>query len=90
MLWVSFIIIELSSAVGMELVLARAVLDPHMVEALTNVDLPYMFGFRDYLWSAIFGLVLIGGYFVVGMVLFYWWVSRRPANDPGRRSGRRA
>src|SRR5262249_15914460 len=52
-------------------------------EALTNVDLPYMFGFRDYTLSALFGLSLIGGYFVVGMAVFYWWVLRRPAVGPG-------
>ena len=28
---------------------------------MTNVDLPYLFGFRDYLMSAMFGLVVIGG-----------------------------
>ena len=26
--------------------------DPHKVVALTSVDLPYAFGFRDYTWSA--------------------------------------
>ena len=39
--------------------------DPHKVVALTNVDLPYLVGFRDYWWSAVFSLVVIGGYFVV-------------------------
>ena len=29
--------------------------DPHKVEAMTNVDLPYLLGVRDYLWSSIFG-----------------------------------
>jgi hypothetical protein len=50
--------------------------DPHKVVALTNVDLPYLFGFRDYWWSAAFGLFVIGAYFVLGVALFYWWVLR--------------
>src|SRR5437773_21388 len=29
--------------------------DPHKVVALTNIDLPYLLGFRDYKWSAVFG-----------------------------------
>jgi hypothetical protein len=48
--------------------------DPHKVVALTNVDLPYLLGFRDYWWSAAFGLFAVGAYFVVGMGLFYWFV----------------
>jgi hypothetical protein len=50
--------------------------DPHKVVALTNVDLPYLFGFRDYWWSAAFGGFVIGAYFVVMMGLFYWFVLR--------------
>src|SRR5918999_1836457 len=50
--------------------------DPHKVVALTNVDLPYLFGFRDYTWSAVFGGFVIGAYFVVMMGLFYWFVLR--------------
>ena len=50
--------------------------DPHKVVALTNVDLPYLFGFRDYVWSAIFGLVVIGAYFVIATSVFYFWVLR--------------
>ncbi len=56
--------------------------DPHKVEALTNVDLPYMLGFRDYYWSMAFGLVVVVGYFVVGTALLYWWVRRLPPNRP--------
>ena len=41
-----------------------------------------MFGFRDYLASAIFGLALIGGYFVVGYAALYFWIRSRPAGDP--------
>jgi hypothetical protein len=82
-LWVSFIIIgTFFRGPGWNWFWPGQYWDPHMVEALTNVDLPYMFGFRDYTLSALFGLSLIGGYFVVGMGVFYWWVRRRPANDP--------
>ncbi len=48
--------------------------DPHRVEALTNVNLPYLLGIRDYFWSAIFGLVSIGLFFAVGAVAIYAWV----------------
>ena len=41
-----------------------------------------MFGFRDYFLSALFGLAVIGAYFVVGYAAFYWWIRRRPAGDP--------
>ncbi|HUF42173.1 MAG TPA: cytochrome C [Verrucomicrobiae bacterium] len=50
--------------------------DPHKVVALTNVDLPYLLGFRDYWWSAAVGLVAVGAYFVVGMVGFYYFVLK--------------
>ena len=50
--------------------------DPHKVVALTNVDLPYLLGFRDYWWSAAFSLAVIGAYFVVGMALFYLFVLK--------------
>jgi hypothetical protein len=50
--------------------------DAHKVVALTNVDLPYLLGFRDYWLSALVGLVAVGAYFVVGMLLFYWFVIK--------------
>ncbi len=82
-LWVSFIIIgTFFRGPGWNWFWPGQVWDPHMVEALTNVDLPYLFGLRDYTASAIFGLAVIGGYFVVGFAAFYWWVRRRPAGDP--------
>ena len=56
-LWVSFIIIgTFFRGPGWNWFWPGQVWDPHMVEALTNVDLPYLFGFRDYTASAIFGL----------------------------------
>jgi len=82
-LWVSFIIIgTFFRGPGWNWFWPGQVWDPHLVEALTNVDLPYMFGFRDYVASAIFGLSLIGGYFVVGYALLYFWIRGRPAGDP--------
>ncbi|MGH7779884.1 MAG: cytochrome C [Candidatus Binataceae bacterium] len=82
-LWVSFIIIgTFFRGPGWNWFWPGQVWDPHMVEALANVDLPYWFGFRDYLASAIFGLSLILGYFVIGYIVFYLWVRARPANDP--------
>ena len=70
-LWVSFIIIgTFFRGPGWNWFWPGQIWDPHLVEALTNVDLPYLFGFRDYFMSAMFGLVVIGAYFVVGYVGF--------------------
>ncbi len=82
-LWVSFIIIgTFFRGPGWNWFWPGQVWDPHLVESLTNVDLPYLFGFRDYTASALFGLSLIVAYYVVGYALFYLWVRARPANDP--------
>ena len=82
-LWVSFIIIgTFFRGPGWNWFWPGQVWDPHLVESLTNVDLPYLFGLRDYTASALFGLSLIVAYFVVGYALFYMWVRARPANDP--------
>jgi hypothetical protein len=82
-LWVSFIIIgTFFRGPGWNWFWPGQVWDPHLVESLTNVDLPYLLGFRDYLASAIFGLVVLGAYYVVGYALFYWWVRSQPPNNP--------
>jgi hypothetical protein len=82
-LWASFIIIgTFFRGPGWNWFWPGQIWDPHLVEALTNVDLPYLFGFRDYVASALFGLSLIVGYYVVGYVAFYLWVKARPAGDP--------
>ncbi len=82
-LWVSFIIIgTFFRGPGWNWFWPGQIWDPHLVEALTNVDLPYLFGLRDYTASAIFGLSVIVAYFVVGYAAFYWWVRRRPPDDP--------
>ena len=82
-LWVSFIIIgTFFRGPGWNWFWPGQVWDPHLVEALTNVDLPYLVGIRDYTVAAIFGLSVIGLYFVLGYAVFYWWIARRPAGDP--------
>lgn len=50
--------------------------DPHKVEAMTNVDLPYKLGLRDPTASMIFGIVVVAGYFVVGTLAMYWMIVR--------------
>lgn len=55
--------------------------DPHKVVALTNVDLPYLVGFRDYWLSAAFSLMAIGAYFVLGMIGFYFFVLKVKGKD---------
>jgi cytochrome b/b6/petD-like protein len=76
-LWVSMIIIgTFFRGPGWNLFWPWQRWDPHKVVALTNVDLPYLVGFRDYTWSAIFGAVVIGAYFVLFIAGFYWWVLR--------------
>ena len=44
--------------------------DPHKVEALTNVDLPFLLGVRDETMATIVGLLVVVGYFVVGYLAF--------------------
>jgi len=76
-LWVSMIIIgTFFRGPGWNLFWPWQHWDPHKVVALTNVDLPYLLGFRDYWWSAACGLFAVGAYFVAGMGLFYWFVLR--------------
>jgi Cytochrome b(C-terminal)/b6/petD len=76
-LWVSMIIIgTFFRGPGWNLFWPWQKWDPHKVVALTNVDLPYLVGFRDYWWSAAFSLVMVGGYFVVAIGLFYLFVLR--------------
>jgi Cytochrome b(C-terminal)/b6/petD len=82
-LWVSFIIIgTFFRGPGWNWFWPGQVWDPHLVEALTNVDLPYMVGIRDYMTAAIFGLMMIVLYFVLAYVALYYWIKSRPAGDP--------
>ncbi|HXF76553.1 MAG TPA: cytochrome C [Methylomirabilota bacterium] len=76
-LWVTMIIIgTFFRGPGWNLFWPWQKWDPHKVVALTNVDLPYLVGFRDYWWSAAFSLVVVGAYFVIGMAVFYWFVVK--------------
>jgi hypothetical protein len=47
---------------------------------MTNVDLPYKLGFRDYFWSSVCGAVLVIGYFIAGTFAMYglilWYKGR--------------
>ncbi len=74
-LWVSMIIIgTFFRGPGWNLFWPWQRWDPHKVVALTNVDLPYLVGFRDYTWSAVFGALVIVAYFVAFIAGFYRWV----------------
>ncbi len=76
-LWISMIIIgTFFRGPGWNLFWPWQRWDPHKVVALTNVDLPYLLGLRNYIWSAVFGLVVIFGYFVVAIAAFYFWILR--------------
>src|SRR5579884_3690584 len=45
--------------------------DPHKVEALTYVDLPFLLGARSDMASTLIGAALVLGYFVVGFAAFW-------------------
>jgi Cytochrome b(C-terminal)/b6/petD len=45
--------------------------DPHRVEALTNVDLPFLLGVRDKWTATVVGAFIVLGFFVGGGVGFY-------------------
>jgi len=81
-LWVSMIIIgTFFRGPGWNLFWPWQRWDPHKVVALTNVDLPYLLGFRDYIWSAVCGLLVVGGYFAVSLAGFYILVLRIKGKD---------
>ncbi len=74
-LWVSMIIIgTFFRGPGWNLFWPWDRWDPHKVVSLTNVDLPYLLGFRDYLWQSVVGGVFVFGYFIVALWAFYRWV----------------
>jgi hypothetical protein len=74
-LWISLIVIgTLLRGPGWNWFWPWQAWDPHKVEALTSINLPYLLGFRDYFWSAIFGLSLVVAFFIVGTVAMYAWV----------------
>jgi len=87
-LWVSLIIIgTFLRGPGWNWFWPWQVWDPHKVEAMTNVNLPYYFGFRDYIWSSIFGGALILGYFVLGFAVMYGLIARYKGREFLRRWG---
>ncbi|HYC01324.1 MAG TPA: hypothetical protein VEC57_19485 [Candidatus Limnocylindrales bacterium] len=61
--------------------------DNHKVVAMTAVDLPYLFGLRDYWASAAFGLAVVVGYFVIGTALLYWAIVRYKGKEFMQRWG---
>jgi Cytochrome b(C-terminal)/b6/petD len=64
--------------------------DAHKVEALTNVDLPFLLGVRDETVATIVGLVIVVAYFAVGYAAFYGfcrWVKGVEFPDFIRRWG---
>ncbi|MFP6600607.1 MAG: cytochrome C [Deltaproteobacteria bacterium] len=77
-LWVSLIVVgTFLRGPGWNWFWPWEVWDPHRVVAMSNVDLPYMFGLRSYWPSAFFGLSVIVGYFAVGTGLMHWWIVRK-------------
>jgi hypothetical protein len=55
--------------------------DSHKVEALTNVDLPYLLGVRDKWTATIVGALLVLGFFVAGFAGFYALCRRVKGDD---------
>ncbi len=87
-LWVSMIIIgTFFRGPGWNLFWPWDAWDPHKVEALTNVDLPYLLGLRDYWVQAGVGAILVGAYFVVATLAFYLWVLAVKGKEFMRRWG---
>jgi cytochrome b/b6/petD-like protein len=76
-LWVSMIIIgTFFRGPGWNLFWPWQHWDPHKVVALTNVDLPYLVGFRGFYSSLVFGVFCVVAYFAVGIWLFHAWVVK--------------
>lgn len=46
--------------------------DPHKVVAMVNVDLHEWFGIRSKLGAALFGFILVGGYFALIPIFWFW------------------
>jgi hypothetical protein len=80
-LWVSLIIIgTFLRGPGWNWYWFWEVWDPHKVEALTNVDLPYLLGVRDKTMATIVGGILTLVYFVLGFWSF-WWLCKYVKGD---------
>jgi hypothetical protein len=48
---------------------------------MSNIDLPYILGFREYWAQALCGLAIIITYFVVGTAGMYAWIVRKKGRD---------
>ena len=81
-LWVSLIIIgTFLRGPGWNWFWFWEVWDPHKVEALTNVDLPFLLGVRDKGMATIVGALLVLLYFVVSIWGFYLLCKRVKGED---------
>ncbi len=82
-LWIALIIMGVFlRGPGWNLFMPWQYWDPHKVVALTNVDLPYAFGFRDYWMSSLFGGAVVIGYFVIGTGV-YFFTERKALKSVG-------
>ena len=82
-LWISLIIMGVFlRGPGWNLFMPWQFWDPHKVVALVNVDLPYAVGVRSYNMAAIFGGVVVLGYFAVGTAI-YFFMERKAIKNVG-------
>jgi len=61
--------------------------DTHRVVAMSNVDLPYILGFREYWAQAVVGLTVVVLYFSVGTAAMYAWVVHKKGAEFMQRWG---
>lgn len=52
--------------------------DTHKVVAMTNIDLHEFLGIRSKLGAGIFGMILVGGYFALIPIIWYWKREKWP------------
>lgn len=52
--------------------------DVHRIVAITNVDLPYVFGIRSFFWSSVFGGAVVGVYYFLAVLFYFHLKTRRP------------
>jgi len=82
-LWIALIIMGVFlRGPGWNLFMPWQYWDAHKVVALVNVDLPYAFGFRDYWYSAMFGLSVVLAYFGLGTAA-YMFLERKAIKSVG-------
>lgn len=58
--------------------------DAHKVVAITNVNLPYIFGIRSYIGSFIFGGMVVSGYYLLGPI---YYILRQRSNSTIQKLG---